>query len=107
MDAHDTEPALYRYEYRDPDGRALYRYEYRDPDGRGERRVRVYPMTPASGGREFWAAVTDVLCPVCQSGRVRWAEAGYVPGYRICDGCGRHYLAAGDAEAPLLVRIVR
>ena len=44
---------------------------------------------PGSG----WGSVTDIPCPVCADGTLRWAEAGYVPGYRICDRCARHYLA--------------
>jgi len=50
-----------------------------------------------------WEAVTDIPCPVCLTGVVRWAEAGYVPGYRQCDSCGRQFLAtvqAGLREAP-------
>jgi hypothetical protein len=43
---------------------------------------------------DYWASVTDVLCPECRKGKVRWAEAGYVPGYRICDCCGAHYQAS-------------
>ncbi len=38
-----------------------------------------------------WESVTDVPCLFKCDGTIRWAEAGYVPGYRICDGCGRHY----------------
>lgn len=78
-----------------------------DLDGTGPRLYRLHPLPPAPakdvGGlavRDFWAAVTDVPCPVCPTGALRWAEAGYVPGYRVCDGCGRHYLAHGDADAP-------
>jgi hypothetical protein len=37
-------------------------------------------------------AITDVACPRCQGGIVRWAEHGYVPGWRICDLCEAHYL---------------
>lgn len=50
----------------------------------------------------YWPAVTDVPCPRCRRGLVRWAEAGYVPGYRVCDGCGQAWFAAGDAGRPLL-----
>ena len=39
-----------------------------------------------------WESVTDVACPNCQHGIVRWAEAGYVPGWRECDVCGRQYM---------------
>jgi hypothetical protein len=38
-----------------------------------------------------WESVTDVACPGCKVGILRWAEAGYVPGWRICDVCERHY----------------
>lgn len=40
-----------------------------------------------------WQAVTGIPCPVCLDGIVQWHEAGYVPGYRRCDRCGRHFLA--------------
>jgi len=79
-----------------------YRIEHLNLDGQGEKRVRVYDM-PAAG--DYWAAVTNVTCPVCDEGALEWAEAGYVPGYRICSGCGRHYVAAGTAAAPC-VRLI-
>lgn len=55
---------------------------------------------------DYWSAVTDVPCPVSRCrGVVRWAEAGRVPGYRICDGRRHHrFLADGTARAPELVR---
>lgn len=96
------------------------RYELHNLDGIGQHRTQVYDMTPVTqpvmggaGYREvvgqipdYWAAVTDVLCPVAKcSGAIRWAEAGYVPGYRICDGCGRHFVARGTGEAPTLLRV--
>ena len=39
-----------------------------------------------------WESITDVACimPRC-TGLLRWAEAGHVPGYRVCDQCGSHY----------------
>jgi hypothetical protein len=89
------------------------RYEHHNLDGRGAKRAAVYdmpskPMTQPGaierGMMDYWAAVTDVPCPCCDGGTIRWAEAGYVPGYRICDGCGRHFLAGGTAEAPTLIR---
>ncbi len=52
------------------------------------------------GFPDFWGAVTDCLCPVCRAGWLRWHEAGTVPGYRRCDGCGRDFIACGNAEAP-------
>jgi uncharacterized protein (DUF983 family) len=69
-------------------------------DGQGCRAHRAYLMPPASTYRQ---AVTNVPCPACEGGTVRWYEAGYVPGYRICDQCGIHFLARGNAQAPELV----
>lgn len=34
---------------------------------------------------------------------IRWFEAGFVPGYRKCDECGRCFFAKGDNSAPILV----
>lgn len=44
-----------------------------------------------------WESITDVPCP-CKDcdGILRWAEAGYVPGYRICDGTKHHHHFALD-----------
>jgi hypothetical protein len=81
-----------------------FEIQSRNLDGGGARRTRAYRMQP-SVGPEYWSAVTDVPCPVCPDGVVRWAENGYVPGYRMCDICGRHFLAAGSAEKPLLLRV--
>lgn len=63
------------------------------------------PAAPeiAPGIRDYWQAITDVPCPVCRTATIRWAEAGYVPGYRICDGCGLHFLAGGNSAAPTLI----
>lgn len=72
-------------------------------DGRGARLTRVYAMPPHP---DYWLAVTDVPCPICR-GTIRWAEAGYVAGYRICDTCHRHFQADGDAEGPELLRVGR
>lgn len=76
----------------------------RDHDGMGVKDVRSYPMASAPG--DYWAAVTDVPCP-CSGcdGMIRWAENGYVPGYRVCNMCGRHFLAGGDSSAPTLERV--
>jgi hypothetical protein len=38
-----------------------------------------------------WALAAIAPCPNC-GGRLLWAEAGYVPGYRICERCGRSWL---------------
>ena len=59
-------------------------------------------LAPAAG-TDYWSAVSDVQCPSCGDGVIRWAEAGHVPGYRICDRCRRHYLARGDQAHPVLV----
>jgi hypothetical protein len=80
------------------------RIEIHNLDGNGPRPCRVYEMQVV-GPHDYWAAVTDVPCPVCDGGIVRWAEAGYVPGYRICDQCQRHFLAKGAAAAPVLIRV--
>ena len=79
------------------------RIETHNLTGEGDRRCHVWDMPPEP--RDYWAAVTDVACPAACGGLVRWAEAGYVPGYRICDRCGRHYQAQGTAAAPTLVRV--
>lgn len=49
-----------------------------------------------------WPGVTDVPCPRGCGGTLRWAEAGYVPGYRICDLCEARYL--GDPASGRLTR---
>lgn len=93
-----------------------YQIERHDLDGTGYRKTRVYDMLPVRIEQstwptgtimmpDYWSAVTDVDCPCCEGGQVRWAEAGYVPGYRICDGCGRHFLSDGDSERPTLLRV--
>ena len=81
-----------------------YTMQNLDLDGQGARPHRVYAMPPMES---YWGAVSDVPCPVCSKGLITWAEAGYVPGYRICFGCKRHFLARGNATAPTLVRMVR
>lgn len=100
------------------------RRESHNLDGRGwkQRQVYVLPVhtihqeaiTWGGGAQQaamnyadYWPAVTDVPCPGCESGIIRWAENGYVPGYRICDGCGRHYLARGNASEPTLINVGR
>jgi len=65
---------------------------------------RVYDMEPVALF-EYWKAVTNVPCPSECGGTIQWAEAGYVPGYRICDGCGRHFVAKGDSNKPVLVEV--
>jgi hypothetical protein len=59
------------------------RTEPHNPDGLGDRPHTVYDMPPR--GHDYWAAVTDVPCPVHGCGQtVVHYEAGYVPGYRVC-----------------------
>lgn len=80
-----------------------YTVENHNLDGNGERKTHVYTMPPSAS--DYWQSVTDVTCPVCESGTIRWAENGYVPGYRICDRCGRHFLAGGNNDHPTLLRV--
>lgn len=41
---------------------------------------------------QSWDDITDVRCPAPRCpGMLRWAEAGHVPGYRICDGSRHHH----------------
>jgi hypothetical protein len=67
--------------------------------------IHSMPIAPESfpGVHDYWQAVTDVPCPCCGTGTIRWAEAGNVPGYRKCDGCGKEFLAGGNNTAPTLV----
>lgn len=61
--------------------------EHHDDDGR-----------EALCGTEPWP--TDVPCPDCELGPIAWAEAGFVPGHRICPWCGSHWsLETRDAAA--------
>ena len=85
----------------------------RDGESIPDYRARMRALPPPSARiaaapvhLDYWTAVTDIPCVVdgC-SGIIRWAEAGYVPGYRICDGCGRHFQTEGTAEAPVLLRV--
>jgi hypothetical protein len=91
------------------------RYEEHNLDGTGSRRYAVYDLPATApymqlwGGewlteREYWPSVTNVPCPATScKGFLRWAENGYVPGYRICDSCSRHFLAQGSADSPSVV----
>ncbi len=74
--------------------------------GDGARPHAVYSM-PVVSTHDYWASVTDVPCPLCP-GTIRWHEAGFVPGSRICDGCGRFFQARGSIEGGVtLVRDTR
>lgn len=93
--------------------RPAYRTEHHNLDGTGSKPCRVYDLSPVTvhqddpplDYKDYWRAVTDVTCPCCDGGIIRWAEAGNVSGYRICDGCGRHFVANGDKDKPSLIRV--
>ena len=72
------------------------RYEIIDL-GNGPRRHSVYDM-PVVHPANYWANVTDVPCPMCKAGTNRLHEAGYVPGSRLCDNCGRYFQAKGSVR---------
>ena len=75
--------------------------------GDGERSHAVYDM-PVVSQHDYWVSVTDVPCPMCGTGTIRWNEAGYVPGSRICDGCGKFFQARGSiADGITLMRDTR
>lgn len=63
--------------------------------GDGDKRHAVYDM-PTLDPHNYWASVTDVPCPICKGGIIRWFEAGFVPGSRICNECGRFFQARGS-----------
>lgn len=95
--------------------------EQHNLDGQGFKRCHVYPMSIVSEN-DYWSSVTNVPCPTSQvvttkidgikhiikmpcGGDIRWHEAGYVPGYRMCDNCKRHFIAKGGVSEPKLVRV--
>jgi hypothetical protein len=45
-----------------------------------------------------WALASIMPCHNC-GGRLLWAEAGYVPGYRICETCGRSWVVTFGPSA--------
>lgn len=67
--------------------------------------VRAVVM-PVLDEHSIWPSVTDVSCPWCESGTIRWAEDGFVPGYRICDTCGQHAIVRGTAQRPVLTPVI-
>lgn len=93
------------------------RIEQHNLHGTGMQDHEVYDMPPKTSdyGGDYWAAVTDVPCPVggCKH-TVVWYEAGYVPGYRVCmapkgdgydpESLEHRFLARGNAERPTLIR---
>jgi len=82
----------------------------RSPSGRNPVRTHEHLLPPKTvpvrdtdqRAPVYWLAVTDVPCPVCETGTVRWAEARYIPDYRICDGREAHFFARGTAVRPIL-----
>lgn len=42
---------------------------------------------------DAWALIGIVPCPACGAGRLLWAEAGNVPGWRVCSSCKRPWMA--------------
>ena len=63
----------------------------------------LMPMMTGRGaytGPSTWTLATILSCPACGAGRLRWAEAGYVPGYRVCDRCGRGWTVSPKQGAP-------
>lgn len=84
-----------------------FHYESLNLDGLGNRDMRVYVL-PIQDINDYWSSVTDVPCPIDScDGIIRWYEAGYVPGYRICDKCKRHFMAKGSVKEPKLVNLNR
>jgi hypothetical protein len=80
--------------------------EYHNMHGTGTRRHTVFVLPGRTDSKQewdYWSLVTDVPCPCCPTGTIRWHEAGYVPGWRICDGCKRTFMASGDMSHPKLI----
>lgn len=73
-------------------------------DGNGLKWTNVYVL-PVVNNTDYWVNVTDIPCPLNCSGIIRWHEAGYVSGYRICDKCKKHFLAKGNINEPILLRV--
>ena len=63
-----------------------------------------YPRVPAGtyGFRQLdgWTLVAAAPCPVC-GGRLLWAENGNVPGWRICEACGRSWMCKPAGTQPV------
>jgi hypothetical protein len=59
---------------------------------------------PGGDGVDYWGSVTSVPCPACEQGTLRWAEAAFVQGYRICDTCHRHFVTDSWEKRPVLLR---
>lgn len=89
----------------DAEGKPIAQHGEQNYGGNGPEPIITYPMRRVQK-YEYWPSVTDVACPCCAGGTVRWFEAGYVPGYRICDKCHQHFLADGNMDAPTLIAMV-
>lgn len=84
-----------REEIQEAAARLIEQYGH-TPDRTGYTVVCTWALPPRPGRPGFfvidpWTLVSIVPCRAC-GGRLLWAEAGYVPGYRICEGCGRPWL---------------
>src|SRR5690348_7504114 len=93
---------LDEYDDSDLDAIQFHQWVSADLDGQGDKDYRLFDV-PCKSEYNFWASVTDVPCPLACGGTIRWHEGGYVPGYRICDHCERHFLAHGDTAHPALI----
>lgn len=71
-----------------------WRWRMLDLDGLGDRHYRVYILAGEANA--------DIPCPTACGGKIRWAEAGFMPGHRICEHCGRRYRVIGPAALALL-----
>lgn len=80
-------------------------HRYLEPSG-----FKVYDIPPSQddGPERYWKAINNVPCPrkPC-TGTIR--ETRYhkqgITGYCLCDGCGQHFLAGGNGNAPTLVEV--
>jgi hypothetical protein len=61
-------------------------------------------VAPSGMRLDGWRWSVALTCPACGAGTPQWAEAGHVPGYRVCDHCGRGWEVSfqRDGEALLL-----
>ncbi len=50
-----------------------------------------YREAPDDGAILVHVGAALPTCLDCGVGKLQWAEAGYVPWHRICDGCGSHW----------------
>ncbi len=83
--------------------KAIMRTTETDLDGQGVKTYKAYDL-PVIDNDDYWTNVTGIPCPVAEcDGTILWYEAAYVPGYRICTHCQRHFLAKGNTEHPYLI----